>query len=201
MMRTIAVILTLLLSTSFASDQNPYHAIYVSKLGDNSDGSSWSKAFHTIQAALSAVPDASGDHHIIIRPDTYMEANLFPAHKGAAGKYNTLIGDADGALGSGATGWVIIDSGQPDKGFKSYDWHSTFRAYAKGWSKEHTGETFSANGWDRWTFRNLYVTASDAGLFFDLVDKKEPFTVIVEDCVGIARALRRRRRKRSLTPR
>jgi hypothetical protein len=29
--------------------------IYVSKKGDNSDGSSWQKAFHTIQAGLSAV--------------------------------------------------------------------------------------------------------------------------------------------------
>nr|MCU0874121.1 hypothetical protein [Pirellulaceae bacterium] len=36
--------------------------IYVSKLGDNSDGSSWPKAFHTIQAALLAVPDDRGGH-------------------------------------------------------------------------------------------------------------------------------------------
>ena len=162
--------------------------IYVSKNGDDSDGSSWPKAFRTIQSALNAVPDAGGGHRIVIRPDTYVEANLFAAHKGAADRYNTFIGDADGKLGSGATGWVVIDSSAPAKGFKSYDWYSTFRAYAKGWSKEHTDETFSANVWDRWTFRNIYVTGSDAGLFFDLVDKKEPFTVIVEDCVGIGRA-------------
>ena len=36
--------------------------IYVSKLGDNSDGSSWQKAFHTIQAALLALPDNRGGH-------------------------------------------------------------------------------------------------------------------------------------------
>lgn len=30
--------------------------LYVSKLGDNSDGSTWAKAFTTLQAALSAVP-------------------------------------------------------------------------------------------------------------------------------------------------
>lgn len=167
---------------------NETKILYVSKLGDNSDGSSWAKAFQTIQAALSAVPDAQGGYQVVIRPDTYDEANLFPAHKGAAGNYNALIGDADGKLGSGAKGWVVIDSGEPGKGFKSYDWYSTFRAYSHGWSKEHTDQTFSANGWDRWRFRNLYVTGSDAGLFFDLVDKKEPFTVVVERCAGIARA-------------
>ena len=59
--------------------------LYVSKLGDNSDGSSWQKAFHTIQAALSAVPDNKGGHRIIVRPDTYVEANLAPAYPGAAG--------------------------------------------------------------------------------------------------------------------
>src|SRR3989441_13133757 len=59
--------------------------LFVSKLGDNSDGSSWAKAFKTIQSALSAVPDGRGGHCIIVRPDTYMEANLFPAQKGAAG--------------------------------------------------------------------------------------------------------------------
>ncbi|MBM3475700.1 MAG: hypothetical protein FJX75_20740, partial [Armatimonadetes bacterium] len=52
--------------------------LYVSKLGDDCDGSSWAKAFRTIQAALSAIPDGGG-HRIIVRPDTYMEANLFPA--------------------------------------------------------------------------------------------------------------------------
>ncbi|MCZ7637030.1 MAG: hypothetical protein M5U12_13930 [Verrucomicrobia bacterium] len=55
---------------------------YVSKLGDDSDGSSWAKAFQTLQAALNAIPDDRGGHRIIVRPDTYLEANLFPAHRG-----------------------------------------------------------------------------------------------------------------------
>ncbi|MHB8522515.1 MAG: hypothetical protein ACYDH9_17400 [Limisphaerales bacterium] len=162
--------------------------LYVSKLGDNSDGSSWPRAFRTVQAALNAVPDGKGGHRIIVRPDTYLEANLFPAQKGAAGAYNQLIGDTDGSLGGGTSGWVILDSGDAEKGFKSYDWWGTIRAYKRGWSKEHTAETFSSIGWDRWKFRNLYATGGDAGLFFDLVDTAEPFTVIVEDCISIGRA-------------
>lgn len=117
-----------------------------------------------------------------------MEANLFPAEKGAAGAYNQLIGDTDGSLGSGTSGWVILDSGDAEKGFKSYDWWGTTRAYKRGWSKEHTAETFSSIGWDRWKFKNLYATGGDAGLFFDLVDTAERFTVIVEDCISIGRA-------------
>ena len=54
--------------------------LYVSKLGDHSDGTSWTKAFRTIQAALDAVPDDRGGHRVIIRPDTYPEANLYPTH-------------------------------------------------------------------------------------------------------------------------
>ena len=159
--------------------------LYVSKQGDNSDGSSWQKAFHTIQAALSAVPDDKGGHQIVVRPDTYVEANLAPAHPGAAGAYNALIGDFDGSLGSGGKGWVLIDSGDPQKGFKSYDWWSTFRATQQGWSSEHTAPTFSCSAWDRWIFRNLYTAGGDGGLFWDLTDKSgEGFTVIVEDCVG-----------------
>jgi hypothetical protein len=96
--------------------------IYVSKLGDNSDGSSWQKAFQTIQAALSAVPDDKGGHQILVRPDRYVEANLAPAFQGAAGSYNALIGDFDGSLGSGAKGWTLLDSSDPKKGFKSWDW-------------------------------------------------------------------------------
>ena len=90
--------------------------IYVSKLGDNSDGSSWQKAFQTIQAALLAVPDDQGGQQIIIRPGTYVEANLYAGHPGARGSYNLLVGDHDGKLGSGATGWVIIDSELPRRG-------------------------------------------------------------------------------------
>lgn len=58
--------------------------LYVSKKGDNSNGRSWQRAFHTIQAALLAVPDDQGGHQIIVRPDTYLEANLYTNHKGAA---------------------------------------------------------------------------------------------------------------------
>jgi hypothetical protein len=163
--------------------------LYVSKLGDNSDGSSWHKAFHTIQAALLAVPDDQGGHRIVIRPDTYVEANLYPAHHGAAAAYNLMIGDHDGRLGSGRTGWVVIDSGDREKGFKSLDWWSTMRATTQGWSPQHTAPTFSSIIWDRWIFRNLYATGGDAGLFWDLTDKSgSGFTVIVEDCVGLGRA-------------
>ncbi len=164
------------------------HSLYVSKLGNDTDGSSWAKAFRTIQSALSAIPDDRGGYRIIVRPDTYMEANLFPAHRGAEGSYNQLLGDWDGSLGSGARGWVVLDSGDPGKGFKSYDWWGPIRAYKKGWSKEHTAETFSANGWDRWSVRRFYVTGGDAGLFFDLVDKAEPFSVQIEDCFSAGRA-------------
>ena len=162
--------------------------LYVSKLGDGSDGSSWAKAFKTVQAALDAVPDDQGGHHIVIRLDTYMEAMLSPAHRGAAGSYNELVGDVDGQLGSGTTGRVIIDSGDPRKGFKSYDWWGPIRANQKGWSKAHTDSTFSAIAWDRWLLRHLYVTGGDAGLFWDLTNQVKPFTIVVEDCVGIGRA-------------
>lgn len=163
--------------------------LYVSKLGDDSDGSSWARAFHTIQKALNAVPTESGGHRVVVRPDTYFEANLFAIHKGAQGTYNELVGDIDGTLGSGTSGWVFIDSGDPgQRGFKSYDWWGPIRAYKHGWSAKHTGPAFSAIGWDRWVFRNLYMTGGDGGLFFDLVDEVQPFTVVVENCVGIGRA-------------
>jgi len=174
-------------------------SIYVSKSGNNSDGSSWKKAYHNIQTALSAIPDDKGGHMVIIRPDTYVEANLYTAYKGAQGAYNLIIGDSDGHLGSGATGRIIIDAGDPQKGFKSYDWWGTIRSYDKGWSPAHTGQTFSSICWDRWILRNLYTSGSDAGFFWALTDKDgkgfalagnagEEFTVIVEDCVGIGRA-------------
>ncbi len=59
--------------------QSRQKTLYVSKLGHNTDGSSWIKAFSTIQAALDAIPDSSGGYRIIIRSDTYFEAMLFPA--------------------------------------------------------------------------------------------------------------------------
>lgn len=159
----------------------------MSRLGDDSDGSTWARAFRTIQGALAAVPEGGG-HRVVIRPDTYFEANLFPSSKGAPGAYNELVGDTDNRLGSGTTGRVIIDSGDASKGFKSYDWWGPIRAYKRGWSAEHKEETFSAIGWDRWRLRNLYFTGGDGGVFFDLVDRAEPFTVVVEDCVSIGRA-------------
>jgi hypothetical protein len=163
--------------------------LHVSKLGDGSDGSSWARAFTTIQAALAAVPDDRGGHRVLIRPDTYMEANLFPAERGAVGQYNELIGDVDGSLGSGTSGAVVIDSGDPNQqGFKSYDWWGTIRAYDHEWSPQHTGETFSSIGWDRWRLSHLYVTGADAGIFFDLTNQTEPFSVVVEDCLSLGRA-------------
>ncbi len=163
--------------------------IYVSKQGDDSDGSSWQKAFQTIQAALSAVPDDKGGHTVIVRPDTYVEANLSTSHKGAEGSYNVLIGDVDGKLGSGATGRIVVDSGDPEKGFKSYDWWGTIRATTQGWSAEHKAPTFSSICWDRWILRNLYTSGGDAGWFWDLTNKSgEGFTVVMEDCVSIGRA-------------
>ncbi len=162
---------------------------YVSKLGDDSDGHSWRTAFHTIQKALDAVPDDKGDHHIIVRPDTYMEANLAPAHKGAPGAYNMLTGDFDGSAGSGASGWTVIDSGDPEKGFKSWDWWGPIRASDKHWPHGNNQETFSSIVWDRWTLRHLYTAGGDGGFFWDLTDKSgEPFTVVVADCVGTGRA-------------
>ena len=164
-------------------------ALYVSKLGDNTDGSTWQTAFRTIQAALDGVPDGRGGHQIFVRPDTYVEANLAPAQKGASGAYNALIGDFDGSLGSGGKGWVLIDSGDPERGFKSWDWWSTIRASSKHWPHGNNQETFSSIVWDRWVLRNLYAAAGDAGLFWDLTNKSgEGFTVVVEDCVGTGRA-------------
>jgi len=162
--------------------------IFVSKLGDGTDGSSWDKAFHSIQRALLAVPDAKGGHRVVVRPDTYREANLYTERQGVEGSYNELVGDFDGSCGSGATGWVTIDSGDPALGFKSYDWWSAIRAYTKGWSKEHADATYSSVCWDRWTLRRLYASGSDAGLFFDGTDTVVPFSVVVEDCVSIGRA-------------
>ena len=52
------------------------------------------------------MPDDAGGHRVIIRPDTYAEANLDSKHKGAPGAYNVIAGDWDGRLGSGArAGW------------------------------------------------------------------------------------------------
>jgi len=176
------------LSAAITDTSSPKN-FFVSKLGNNSNGSSWKDAFVTIQAALDAIPDGSGGYRIIIRPDTYFEAMLFPANKGAKGAYNELIGDTDGKLGSGTTGWVVIDAGDPEqKGFKSYDWWGPIRSNSQGWSEAHTDSTFSAIGWDRWKLRHLYVTGGDAGIFFDLTDQVKPFSVIVEDCISIGRA-------------
>jgi hypothetical protein len=180
-------------------------ALYVSKLGDDSDGHSWRTAFRTIQAALDAIPDDLGGHRIFIRPDTYAEANLDSKHKGATGAYNTLEGDWDGSLGSGARGWVVIDSGAPrvvvrtnpkaatgnptfmvlpdgnpdlETGLKSVDW----------WTPWRCDPSHSAAGWDRWTFRRLYCTGSEAGVGWDMTCLAGvEFSAVVEDCVGLGR--------------
>ncbi len=164
-------------------------SLYVSKAGDNSDGRNWDTAFHTIQAALNAVPDDRGGHRVIVRPGHYMEPNLETVYKGASGAYNLLIGDVDGKLGSGARGWVVIDAGDPNLGFKSWDWWSNMRASTTEWSRGNNKTNFSCLVWDRWALRNLYATGGDAGLFWDLTQKSgSGFTVFVEDCVGIGRA-------------
>ena len=184
---------------------NKGQILYVSKLGDNSDGTSWTKAFHTIQAAMQAVPDDKGGHRVIIRPDTYAEANLYPTFPGAAGSYNLLVGDYDGSLGSGVTGWVIVDSGAPkvivrtnpkaptgnptfmvlgpdddekEVGLKSVDW----------WGPWRCEPDFSGAIWDRWIYRRIYSTGSEGGIGWDISSKQgAPFSALVEDCVGIGR--------------
>ncbi|WP_437231028.1 hypothetical protein SH661x_002270 [Planctomicrobium sp. SH661] len=163
--------------------------IYVSRLGDGTDGKTWKTAFKTIQAGMNAVPDDQGGHKVIVRPDHYAEANLAPMQKGAAGAYNALICDYDGSLGSGAQGWAVLDGGDPQAGFKSWDWWSTIRASDKHWPVGNNQETFSSIVWDRWSLHRLYACGTDAGFFWDLTDHSgEGFTVLVEDCVGTGRA-------------
>lgn len=163
--------------------------LHVSKRGNGRDGLTWATAFPSVQQALNAIPDDQGGHRILVRPDTYLEANLAPAHPGAAGAYNILEGDFDGHLGSGATGWVVLDAGDGEKGFKSWDWWSSIRASDKHWPGGNNRETFSSIVWDRWKLSRLYTTGGDAGLFWDLTHRSgEGFTVDVEDCVGIGRA-------------
>ena len=52
--------------------------LHVSKLGNDSNGLTWQTAFRSIQKALDSIPDQRGGHKIIVRPDTYVEANLAP---------------------------------------------------------------------------------------------------------------------------
>ena len=155
--------------------------LHVSKLGDNSDGTSWAKAFHTVQAALSAVPDAKGGHRIILRPDVYMEQNLYAAHEAAPGSYNVLEADYDGRLGSGATGYAVLDAGYPGRGSSSGIINNFLQ------SPKVSGEV-----WDRWIVRRVYATGADAGVFWDIRQDMhrptQPLTIVVEDCVGIGRA-------------
>ena len=176
--------------------------LYVSKSGDNSDGSSWAKAFTTIQKALDAIPDAEGGHRVILRPDTYVEANLWPKFKGAKGAYNEIAADMDGSLGSGATGYAVIDAGCPDivvrqdttqtggnppfkileggpeKGLKSVDW----------WGPYRCDPNFSGVVWDRWIFRGLYSTGSEGGMGWDMTNQAGcEFSAVAEDCVGVGR--------------
>lgn len=156
----------------------PASTLFVSQLGDDTDGSSWQHAFRSIQKALDAIPDEKGGHTILVRPDTYMEANLAPAFAGAKGQYNVLTADSDGSRGSGRSGFVIIDSSDPSRGLKSVDWWSPFKANPE----------FSASGWDRWKISHIMATGGDAGLFWDFPPRVEPFSLTVEDSTGIGRA-------------
>ena len=73
--------------------------LYVSKLGDNTDGSTWQKAFRTIQAALTPCPmRMAGTASWCARiPTSRPISRRFTS---AAGSYNALVGDFDGSLGS-----------------------------------------------------------------------------------------------------
>lgn len=184
-----SVLLAVALFAAPVADDREGLTLHVSRLGDDSDGRSWATAFRSIQKALDAIPDDQGGHRVILRPDTYHEANLAPRFKGAKEAYNSLICDFDGALGSGAKGWAVVDSGDPALGFKSWDWWSTIRASDKHWPTGNNRETFSSIVWDRWKLARLYTSGGDAGLFWDLTSQSgQGFTVVVEDCVGIGRA-------------
>ena len=122
--------------------------------------------------------------------------------KGLPVPYNLLVGDFDSSLGSGARGWVIIDSSTPEiaviqdpaglaagqgnakfiivkdgpkKGFKSVDW----------WAPWRTGLGNNNDAFGQWIFRNIYATGSEAGMYFE---RDINGTIIVENCVGIGRA-------------
>ena len=182
--------------------------IYVSKLGDDSDGSSWQKACHTIQTALLKLPDNLGGHQVIIRPDTYAEANLHSDHPGARGSYNLIVGDRDGKLGSGATGWVVLDTSCPGVAVrKDYDQQKKTPDYIPGWKIiesdlpesgfkccDYWGPVLctpgrSSDDWDRWIFRNIYSTGSEGGFGWCITNHQEGKQIsgVVEDCVGIGR--------------
>ena len=55
-------------------------------------------------SSLGSDTGCEGGHRVIVRPDTYMEANLYVPYSGAQGSYNLLIGDTDGRLGCGTQG-------------------------------------------------------------------------------------------------
>ncbi len=152
--------------------------IHVSALGDNTDGSSWARAYTSVQKALGAIPDDLGGHRVVIRPDTYMEGNLHPAHPGAKGSYNTFEVDWDGSLGSGRSGYAVIDASDAQRGMQSIDW----------WGFPRCTPDFSGVVWDRWILRHVYATGGDGGLFWDLPFKTDEFSIVVEDSVGIGRA-------------
>lgn len=69
--------------------------VYVSMYDNNTNGSSWKMGHQNIHAAFSAIPDDKDGRKVMIRPDTYEEANVFTANKGAKGAYNLIVGDTD----------------------------------------------------------------------------------------------------------
>ena len=152
--------------------------LYVSKLGDNSDGRSWATAFHTIQAALMRRSRCGRRSSSDRAARPLFRGQSVSGHRGAAGHYNELVGDHDGSLGSGARGWVIIDSGDAQRGLKSVDW----------WGPWKCDPNFSGVVWDRWMFRRLYCCGSEGGLGWDMTNQEgTPFSAVVEDCVGTGR--------------
>ena len=165
-------------STAAYTPERTGVTLYVSRLGDNTCGTSWKTAFTSLQKALGAIPDDKGGHRIIIRPDTYIIGNLHPAHPGAKGSYNILDVDYDGSLGSGAAGYAVLDASDPKKGMQAIDW----------WGFPRCTPEFSGVDWDRWILRHVYATGGDGGLFWDLPYKTDYFSIIVEDSVGVGRA-------------
>ena len=111
----------------------PEHArvtLHVSKRGDHSDGSSWAKAFRTIQARSLAVPDAGRTPHG--GPARHLRRGQpLPGTRAPRGRITCWSATSTAAWAPEPPARVVIDSGDPQKGFKSYDWWGPIRAYPR----------------------------------------------------------------------